>query len=138
MGSTSTGAVVLPCELPTLTVAGPPEVNPRQFFSVITEGNAQIGANEVQGALHIGGVMESYPDVLRQTMNNAQKGPASYFNGTLIAHPASFIGTLSALSPLFLSLPPCAGGWRLASSMLRRANLREREKGREGRRAPWP
>jgi len=36
-----------------------------------------------------------------------------------------------ALSPLFLSLPPCAGGWRLASSMLRRAHQRERKTGRE-------
>jgi len=35
------------------------------------------------------------------------------------------------LSPLFLSLPPCAGGWRLASSMLRRAHQREGGKGRE-------
>jgi len=44
----------------------------------------------------------------------------------------------TARQPYSLSLPPCAGGWRLTSSMLRRANQRMRKKGREGRRAPWP
>jgi len=35
----------------------------------------------------------------------------------------------SPLSPLFLSLPPYAGGWRLASGKLRRLRQRERKKG---------
>jgi len=33
----------------------------------------------------------------------------------------------SLLSLLCFSLPPCAGGWRLASGMLRRAHQRERK-----------
>jgi len=46
--------------------------------------------------------------------------------------PRDVDGTLSALSPLFLSLPPYVGGKRLASSMLRRVLRREEKRVERG------
>jgi len=59
----ATEAVTLPCELPTQTSSGPPLSSPRQYFSVVTAGNAQISATQVGGSLYIGGVMQSHPEV---------------------------------------------------------------------------
>jgi len=52
--------------------------------------------------------------------------------------PRDADGTLSALSPLFLFLPPYAGGKRLASSMLRRVHRREEKRVERGGELPGP